>query len=239
MTFTKRKFSRKKGPNRSFKKRKYSKKSYKKKTMGRRNMLTASKSAYVRMSYRDNDATSAAPSFGIPVDVQYRANDAGFDPIVAAGGLQGYRHDQAYLQYNHGTCMSSTITITGSNASMLKDFIVCIGVRDDTTHTGLTIQEAMQDPHSHFIYVQGGNKTARTWKIKHRFDASKFFGRPKASLIGAADYRQTSTTLPTEQAIYYLRFYPVSNSETMAAMNYLVSIEYDVIMTEPKTLATS
>lgn len=141
--------------------------------------------------------------------------------------------------YNHGTVIGAKITVSGTNTDQLKDFIICLGVRSDSTSTGLPIEEAMEDQHSHYILVQGGNKTARNWRISHKFSASKYFGRPKKAIIGAADYRESASTLPNEAAYFYLRFYPKNPLDSIATQYFTVAISYHVVMTEPKAIGLS
>lgn len=235
----KRKFTSKK--KRNVRRRGSAKRSYK----GRRSasarrprIFGPAKSAVCKMVYRQSRDIAAPGGAGIPVDVQFRCN-ATYDPDATGLGGQPRGHDNAYQLYNHGTVLGSKITIRGTNSDNLKDYIVAIGVKDSTVHTGLTKQEVMEDPHSHYIIVPGGNKTVRTWSISHKFSSSKFFGRSKTALIGASQYREQVNTLPDEAAYYYLRFYTLDDLDTVAAQTFIVSIEYNVVMTEPKNIGVS
>lgn len=194
------------------------------------------KSAVVKMRYRVPITFTSPGGVGVPIQHIFRANST-YDPDLTGVGIQPHLHDQAYTYFNHGTCLGSKITVSGTNSQNTKDFVVVLGVNDDAPAPE-TFTEALQNQLEHHKTVVGGNKTGVQWKISHSFSAQKFFGKSKESLIGSADYREGPSSYPNELAYFTFQIYSLDGS-ALSTVYGLLDIEYYMVMTEPKAIGLS
>lgn len=70
-------------------------------------------------------------------------------------------------------------------------------------------------------------------RIRHKFSARKFFGRPRSALLGDDQLKGGHSSSPTEKAYYELYTYSIHDNDP-GEMVYLVTIDYIVRFFEPK-----
>jgi len=229
----KRKFSRKK---RSFKKRKFSRKrSSRVMRRPRIPRMFDAKSVYVKMRYCAN---IIIPSSGSQLNGTYilRCNDT-YDPdYTGTFGGQPSCHDEAYLRYDHGTVVGAKLTVIGANTSTINGVI---GIRMSDDLTLITSQEqARESKLGHYKFMPLNQDLS--FKLTSKFSASKFFGKPKGTIVGDALYRQSGGASPTENAYWHIWASPGPVVTTaLPDISVMIQIDYTVIMTEPKPISLS
>lgn len=201
----------------------------------RRPHMFGNKSAVVKMQYTVNQTTVGGPG---PETFIYRANSA-YDPEQAIGGGQPHFFDQAFQYFDHGTVMGSKIVIQGSSNSSVEDMLVVIRTSDNTTLV-TDPQEMLEASRSHWKFVPAAaGYNSQKFTISQKFSSKKFFGKTKNSIIGDSLYRMTSGANPAEDAYYHVTFRAPDQLKALASQQFLVTIFYYVVMTEPRLIGTS
>ena len=182
-----------------------------------------------------------------------------FDPDTSLGGHQPRGFDEFMKAYETFTVKGSScscsfmyegydgpslISATGnliktmgeaSNQPALTPMICGLHKGTDVLAAG-TGQEQIEKDRTTWTFINGvsGHKTLAT-KLK----VSDFYGKP--ALTGAEGYTGNDSSDPTEQVFYELWCGRVSDdypAEQTKVVGY-VTIEYDVVFTEPRTLNAS
>lgn len=192
----------------------------------------------------------------------FRANGC-YDPEVSVGGHQPRGFDQAMALYGAFTVLGSTISVNWSyagydgpsaldTANMYLIKANQVGTTAGSTAACAPVMcgiykgtEALPNPssaaeimeHDRTVWKpmnsqQPGIITSASAKI------GSFYGN--ASLVGAAGYSGTASADPTEQVLYTV--WAGRTNGTTAGICHLtayVTVQYDVLFTEPKILQAS
>lgn len=167
----------------------------------------------------------------------FRANSI-FDPDLTATGHQPLGHDEWAMFYNHYTVQSSKIKV-----EYVHNDVVAIGgafiglyLSDDATipSSGLKIAEQGLGKYQ---TVTEDRAPTRSPKLSNYFSAKKFF-----NISDIKDNHQLGAAFganPTEEAFYNVWIAPLDGLSDVGQYTCLVTIDYTVIMHEPKSLTTS
>lgn len=189
------------------------------------------KSKLVKLRY--NQTVSVNPSIGLAQAYSFRANSI-FDPDQTGSGHQPMGHDLWANVYNHycvvGARMRCTFTPVNSGSG-----IAAFGIRldDDGASSSTLVTDYIESGQS--VYrIQPDNYTiTKLQSLSKGFSAKKWFGikniSDNISRIGAL-----FGTNPSEQASFILWVGPVDESADLGAWQLTVTIEYSVLLTEPK-----
>lgn len=194
--------------------------------------------------------------------VAYSANGL-YDPYIPVGGHQPRGFDEYMALYKTYTCIASKMNMT---VHYLGGFgPVVAGTADNppliqTTNTIATSETAARS--SVMCGIQKGTeqlpngetaasvmeKDKSTWQVltedgrpasnNMRMTIGEFFG--KGNLVGADGYTGTDGSQPANQVYYNIWAARTSNfSNGICKVVAYVTIEYDVVFTEPKLLSAS
>lgn len=209
--------------------------------------LTGLKNNTKHVTMRYVDAVTMNPSTTTGAIQVYSANSI-HDPDVTGTGAQPYGHDTYATMWNHYTVLSSKIQIdiVGANTTGVygPPHVVCLSLSDAALGAA----------------TAGSIDAGGTWQIRCMAgdcaygqavtDAvSKVHTRFKKSFVATKFYSTTSPednpnlgaafgASPSERAYFSIQATSPDGGDCVSA-SYLVTIDYDVLLQEPKTLALS
>lgn len=168
----------------------------------------------------------------------FRANSI-FDPYVTGIGHQPIGHDQWNLFYNHYCVLGAKITAqftSGSNDTGFEPVMYTVLLLDDTTTTA-SILDSIEQGKAHYT-LQNGQVNAAAKTIRNTYSAKKFFNvadvKDNLDRIGAP-----FGSNPTDEAIFQVGAQTIDEVPSAQGHNALITIEYIVMMSEPKELVQS
>lgn len=223
---------------RKYKKRKYSRK---RRRRGGYNMIKStrspiSRSMLTKMRYVTTGQLD--PSSSTPSSLLYRANDI-YDPEVAVGGHQALGFDQFIgVLYDHFIVLGSRIKVDfiSADAGSTTGAVRCgINLSDSNAPvvTYNTIIE--QGDCTSGIMTNAGALSKKT--LYKNFSTKKFFNR--ADVKDCSELRGSSAGSPTEQCYFNVFAEGINPVVNPTALDVQVTIEYIVLLQEPKQLAQS
>lgn len=202
------------------------------------------KSKMVKLRYVEELQLDAAS--GVPAVHVWRANSL-YDPNSSGVGHQPSNFDTWSNIYDHYTVLGSKITVQyvpDSSTSITPAFVGIALSDSGTTVAGSSTTELLERKLTQSSRRSVGLISSYAFKpIVHTFSASKFFGRPKNVLIGDGTYRGKMGNFgtgsdPSEQAFYEV-FTTSINGNNPGIVNFLVTIDYVAVLTEPKPTDSS
>lgn len=165
----------------------------------------------------------------------FAANGLYDTDITGTGQTQPLGFDQYVgVLFEHYTVIGSRLKLQCFNNSNSEAAI--IGVRlsaDNTTYSTGAIN--MQQNRSKYIILGDNDSEPRT--LTMNFSPKKFFG--KKDIVGSGDFKGSATANPTELGYYIVYVGPVDPIGTVNEAQFVVTIEYLAVLTEPKILAIS
>jgi hypothetical protein len=169
----------------------------------------------------------------------FRANGP-FDPDVSVGGHQPLGYDQWSAFYNHYIVEGCDIEVDFWEAGNASTEIIQCGILlcDDTTVPD-TPQWLYEQPKKlHVCGLIGASSGSRKFlTLKKHFDAKTFF-----NVKNVKDVREIGALIsssPEEQAYWHVYFAKASGDTSSFSFPVRVKLVYDVVFSEPKSLAQS
>lgn len=204
------------------------------------------KSKMVRLRYVTQVSLNP-DNTGTP-DVKYFLANGMYDPDVQIGGHQPRGFDQAMLGYEHFTVVGSKFTaqLVPAVSAQVGDSQTpfCWGVATLPTNSlGVltTVPQLLESRLGGLSYRLAGVNNAygqsRNQVIVRKFSAKKFF--TKKNIIGDAGYIGTTAADPSEKAYFALWGASPVTGVDPDGQNFLLTIEYIAVLTEPKILTSS
>ncbi len=189
---------------------------------------------YVDSVNLDGGAGGAINQFSI------RANGM-YDPQVTIGGHKPRGYDQQMVGYDHYTVVGSKIKVTISpayaQATLINTLPGAFGVilTDNGVFNYANPEEVMEGTQGTAYRTFGypGNSKVSMSKT---FSARKFFG--KKYVVGAAEYKGSSGSDPTEQA-YFMVWAAGLGGTDPGNLLVTIQVDYIAVLTEPKFIAAS
>jgi len=218
------------------------KRTYKKRYVRRRrdpalpqNYIGFPKNRVVRMRYVvDKDFSLSTSGFQT---FFFRANGI-FDPDTALGGHQPYGHDQWLQFYNHYVVIGSKVNmqITTPTTPQTTAVMASILLTDDlTVNTNPVL--AIEQGKARYTLIDGSG-AVRAKNVRNNFSARKFFN-VKDVLDNVDRIGATFGADPLDQAYYALTFSTTNGSVTDVPYQALITIDYLVMLSEPRELPSS
>ena len=172
---------------------------------------------------------------------EFRANSL-FDPDYSGTGHQPRGFDQLMVYYDHYRVLGSKITVTVASHSTTHAVPAYAGILlADTVGAAVSYgsSESLLESRvrSSGLITQAGvaNQGMGRKTVSKTFSAKKFFG-PEAKY--ASKYQGTAASNPVEDAVFNV-FACNINGNDPGETNYLVTIEYIAMFSEPRTLPGS
>jgi len=195
---------------------------------------------HVTMRYVDAGVLNASTTTG---DIwNFRANSI-FDPDQTGTGHQPYGHDTYATMWNHYTVLGSKIQIDYISDAATGSYgpppVVCLSLNDAAlgaaSASGTWVQRVEAGNCAYGLAITDGVAKVHN-RFKKSFVASKFFGR--ASPEDAAELGAAFGANPSEEAFFSIQVTSPDGGDCVTGV-CLVTIDYDVLLQEPKQLATS
>lgn len=205
--------------------------------IGRSIMPGFPSSKSVKMRYVDSIQLN--PGAASVANYQFRANSI-FDPDLTGTGHQPLGHDEWQLFYNHYVVTSAKITVqvmaTTSNSSSMNSYGIYLS--DDATVPSTTPEELMeQGKGTYWVQMDHVNSGISTKRHSLVYGARSFFNltdvKDNVDRIGAAFGAN-----PTELAFFNVWGADLAGGDP-GVSQVLVTIEYNVAFSEPKSLNQS
>lgn len=189
----------------------------------------------VKMRYVDTIRMD--PAAGASATHRFRANSIN-DPDITGAGHQPLGHDQWAAFYNHYVVLGSKITCKFIAESTSQTSSLCaLYTSDDefTPNTAIvTIEQGLAKWRSGVLSTDGQS----SMRVVNTYSAKKFFNltdvKDNVTRVGA--YFENN---PSDGAVYTLQYAALNLLSDLAAIQVLVTIEYTVSVSEPKSLAQS
>lgn len=161
-----------------------------------------------------------------------------FDPNVTAAGHQPYGRDQWLLFYKQYVVLGSKISVQGIVETSSNSAIYGVKCTDLATTGHTTIAGLMEAPGISYRFIQTAvNGNVPRPAVAH-FSAKKWFNvsdvKDNKTRIGAA-----MTASPAEQAYFTVFLGPHDGTTDIPAYRFVATIQYIVLLSEPKELPQS
>lgn len=221
--------------------RAYNRRSKRRRYMRSANKLVGfPKSRLVKMRYVDTVNINAAVGGAIAWQ-QYRANSI-FQCNYTSSGGQPLSHDQWSTFYDHYVVIGSKISVQYTpnvyGTTGQGGIGVCLAL-DDTFTTSSVLKNVLEQGNTAYRILSGmGTRGGDAVRLRKGFSTKKFFGIKDVSdnitRVGA----QFGAN-PTEDAIYSVGCVGLDSAQDPIIVTALVTIDYLVLMSEPKELPAS
>lgn len=168
----------------------------------------------------------------------FRANGM-FDPNAHGVGHQPMGFDQQMSYYDHFTVIGSKCEMrylpNGTNNQRPAYFGVALA-DDSTVLNGLNKNNLLETRLKTYPGVAGAVNLNWTQIRRMGFSAKKFF--KKSAVVDDTGYRGSASADPVEQAFFIPWVYNIAGVDP-SALNFLITIEYIAVLTEPKVITGS
>ncbi len=225
-----------------------------------RNKLNFPNSMRTKLRYTTREVFQ--PVIGAAKVRTFRGNSI-YDPTYALGGHKPRGSDQFFAVYDTYTVVGSKIGINfmyeGYDAPSQANggaLIKTISAHSDVTHIpaqppvvalihrssddylGGLVEAQMEKDKTNWVVM---NPQADCKALRSRATTQEFFG--KEALVGSEGYTGTVASNPTEEWFFHVICGLGTNGYTIAGLvtniTAYITIEYDVVFTDPKQLASS
>jgi len=156
---------------------------------------------------------------------------------------QPYGTDQLTPFFDHYTVVGSKITIKAVTGQIGLPCCLGLALKDAATAIN-TSAKALRERGGTQLRLMGPvGGGANKQMLSRTYSAKKFHG--KATVVGESELRGNTSAIsdyannPTEQAFYHVVVAPQHQGDNVGAQIVQVDIQYTVVFTEPKVLASS
>lgn len=162
----------------------------------------------------------------------FRTNNL-YDPLYAAGGEQPRGYDQLGALYSYYTVLGARITVKytanvdGENGNIGGVFLT----RNPAEYTSAI--NYIEQPLCRYATLPSGQSRTLTMN----FSTKKFFSL--ANVKDNEDYKALINSNPTNTAYFILFAGNASSASDLGAVNFIATIEFIALFTEPVQLAQS
>lgn len=168
----------------------------------------------------------------------FRANGM-FDPNAHGVGHQPMGFDQQMLYYDHFTVIGAKAEMryVPNGTSNQRPAYFGIALTDDSTVlNGMSKSTLMETRLKTYPGVAGAVDLNWSQIRRMGFSAKKYF--KKSAIVDDTGYRGSAAADPVEQAYFVPWVYNIASVDP-TPLNFLITIEYIAVLTEPKTLTGS
>lgn len=194
----------------------------------------------VTMRYVDTIQLNPAAA-GLATTYQFRANSIQ-DPDLSGVGHQPLSHDEWSNFYWHYMVVGSKINVKFLSRDTTNNANTIVGVLTRSTTTPGIVNATTLIEQGKTGYSIIGNATGgKTYANKNAyFSMKKFFGiKDVRDAIGGSQFKTPFGSNPTEDVIYEVFVNNMDALQDAATIDCLVTIDYCVMLIEPKTLNQS
>ncbi len=174
--------------------------------------------------------TSAAVYEGVGTHV-FSANGA-YDPDITGAGSQPRGFDELMALYDHYTVTASRVKVRYTNTATSRPY-VGIAVRDTPSAIpdAKTLFESSDTKITDKLLgrLSEGNESCA---MSHNVNVGNFLGRK--SVMSDPELKGSAASNPAEQVYYHINCVNMANSSS-SAVDAIVTLEYDIVLHEPKT----
>jgi len=188
------------------------------------------------MIYYENGLTLSGGGAGTIGNYFFRANDA-FDPNATGTGHQPMGFDQMMLLFEQFYVMRSHIRIRAYNISGAGFFPV-IGLALTPDQTSIVSESAQEQGLLVSKVMPPKSEAGDHLTLTLTCDCPRYFGVKRQPYISSSLYQGTAGNVPTEICYFKLFVYDLAAANTVA-INFDVTITYDVYFQEPRQLGES
>lgn len=186
----------------------------------------------LRYHERDLNLTSAA---GIINRYLFSANGV-FDPNISGTGHQPLGYDQISLMYDHYTVIGAQAKVEW-NVQSLTSGTMAFYIDDDVASSPTDINTVIEQGSAKWVKVKaresGSERESGVFTLQ--INPNKYLG--VSNPIGNKDVTAATTANPAE-AVHFAICVQGDGTQTVTA-DFSITIDYEVVFTEPKDLASS
>lgn len=158
-----------------------------------------------------------------------------FDPDFTGAGHQPRGYDQLMLMYDHYTVINCKVRIDAHNNEANRGAYIIATVRDSgTTSNNFTDYTESLNSQWKILGVEASGSADKN--IMLNINPNEFLGRSHS--LADPDLKGGATSSPIEQAFLHVSGMGIDQF-TACSINVMVTLEYTVILTEPKQPAQS
>jgi hypothetical protein len=167
-----------------------------------------------------------------PLRTKFRATSI-YDPWESLGGSQPTGHDELALFYNHYMVIGAKITVryhlTSGHGG--NQYVFLTPTDDTTTTNRNTKTELLNDPATKRLIL---NSERRHGTLSSYYSKKKVFGKSRDANLTASFGAN-----PSENNFWQLATVNLTNTLAQSGVECEISITYDVLCSERKTIGTS
>lgn len=216
------------------KKRKYKKRRYAKSMFSLSSSTPIGKSFKTMLRYVDKNVQLNPAVSGVPASYVYTMNGLTVPDITSGGTHNPLGYDQFSVMYDHYTVIGSRARVSFSNTDTQYQQLVILQLKDTATTSTLT-NENLENGNNKWatLGIHGSGQAVKDLTIK--CSPSRFFGR---KVMQGDKYQGSLATNPSDQVYLHIQCGPLEAVDA-DIMDVTIEIEYIVVFTEPKILASS
>jgi len=191
----------------------------------------------LNITHRYTETLRRTIGAGILDVVDFRANGM-YDPYITGAGHQPYFFDQISALYSHFTVLRSRIKvmIVPVVASAGCQSLRCCLCLNPAAGGSSNMNAAIENPRSNWVLLSHlSNTFGPQNRLSLSWDAKKIFG---ANALDDPNLSGTPSSDPSEISVYCIQIQD-SQGAGSAAVDMIVTIEYDAQWDEPANVATS
>lgn len=198
--------------------------------------------ASVSTTLRYVDTAVLNPGTGVIAKHTFNASSV-FAPNVTGTTHQPMGYDQWQARYKHfvvtGCRIKARYVPLSASPTGILPVIAAINLSSEDTFSITTASPALEQAgvSPNVAYCQSDNISKELSTLNHKFSAAKFFNQ--RNIVGNAAYAGDSATDPVEEAFFHLWCGSLDAAANPTNYTFLVTIDYDVVFTEPTELSAS
>lgn len=193
------------------------------------------KSKVYRLRYADQFSLTTPGVVNAFVEFRYSCINL-FDPQVNLGGHQPLGYDQLALLYNRNVVIGSRIAVQALTLATTAPMVWGVYVRDSAVTSTANYSGLIEQGKTQYRYAQGSLVGNAPRPIRQTFSTKKWFGL--ANLKDNLDLVGAQFGAPPVEDAHFLIWLgtPLGSAATFT---FQVSIDYFVVVSEPKELVQS
>lgn len=197
----------------------------------------------VSTTLRYVDIATLNPGPGVIAKHTFNASSV-FAPNVTGTTHQPMGYDQWQARYKHFTVTGCRIkaryvSTAASQSSGVLPCVAAINLSSEDIFSFTTYSPALEQAgaSTNVGYLDPSQANKELTTINHKFDAAKFFNQ--RNIVGNSAYAGDSATDPAEEAFFHIWCGSLDATVNPTNYTFLVTIDYDVVFTEPTELSAS
>lgn len=190
-----------------------------------------------KLVYSDVFARDAGS--GVAASYFYSCNSL-FDPDRTGVGHQPMGFDQLMEFYDHYTVIGAKLTLKALSQSTTlpgANQVITVKLRDSTTGPPAAVTTAIEQGECTYGLLGSADGASAQLTLQKGVNPVKFLGR--AGPLTDSQLKGSSGSNPLEECFFQISLQALGAGDDPPAVDFLVTIEYTAIFTEPKPLIGS